>query len=135
VRIASFLRYNSILFRNTYGESMRGRCPTIEPRSLPGAASNFQHCGIVTESAQREQVIEDLIGIVGTSLVVELGVVIESPFQFVAISFNHRTQTILTGVSSFHPLAMRASSEVPMSRALFASVKITNNAVYADAHF
>jgi hypothetical protein len=48
--------------------------PRKMPRSLPGAGANFQHCGIVLESAKREQVIEDLIGIVGTSLVVDLGV-------------------------------------------------------------
>jgi hypothetical protein len=59
-------------------------------RSLPCTASEFQHRGIVLESAKREQVVEDLIGIIGTSLVVKLGVVIESPFQFVAISINHR---------------------------------------------
>ena len=70
--------------------------PRKMPRSLPGVASNFQHCGIVPETAKREQVIEDLIGIVGTSLVVELGVVIESPFQFVAISINHGIQNIVS---------------------------------------
>ena len=87
-------------------------------RSLPGAASNFQHCGIVTETTNREQVIEDLIGIVGTSLVVELGVVIESPFQFVAISINHGIQNIVSRETCV--------SLTEASRASLASVKMTN---------
>ena len=88
--------------------------PRKMPRSLPGAGSNFQHCGIVPETTNREQVIEDLIGIVGTSLVVELGVVIESPFQFVAISINHGIQNIVSRAT-----CVRMASEPRAARLVF----------------
>lgn len=53
-------------------------------RGLARAASHLQHRGIVIESAEREEVVEDLIGVFRTSLVVELGRTIKRPFQLVA---------------------------------------------------
>src|ERR1700723_25668 len=45
-------------------------------RRLSCAASKFQHCGIVRETSKREQVVEDLLRVIGTSLVVQLSVLI-----------------------------------------------------------
>ena len=90
--------------------------------SLTRAASELQHCGIVLESAKREQVVEDLIRIIGTSLVVKLGVLIESPFQFVPIGINHRTQNIVPD----RPAPRVARFGQDDKPALLASVRMTN---------
>src|SRR5713226_10593251 len=53
-------------------------------RSLTRTASKFQHCGAAFETAQSEQVFEDLLRVIGTRLIVKLGGLIERPFQLVA---------------------------------------------------
>src|SRR5260370_36937520 len=40
------------------------------PRSLARTASEFQHRGIACESAKHEQVVEDLLRVLGTSRIV-----------------------------------------------------------------
>ena len=59
------------------------------PRRLSSTASKFQHCGIVCETTNREQIVEDLLRVIGTSPIVKLSVLIERPFQLVAIVFCH----------------------------------------------